>query len=87
MSDNLEKETNPYKQIHNKFVDKSTWKSNRVHQSLEIFQRTFKLGLLNSIIENVKKVYLTREQMTCLKESSDNPDIVIKRQTKALQWW
>ena len=48
MANNLDQEMDPYKDLHKGFVNKSTWKPNRVHQSLDIFQRSFKLGLLNS---------------------------------------
>ena len=50
MAENFDEETNPYQKIHKKFVDKSSWKPTRVHQSLDIFQISFKLGLLNSKI-------------------------------------
>ena len=33
MAENLDEETNPYQEIHQKFVDKSTWKPNRVRPS------------------------------------------------------
>ena len=82
MAENLDEETNPYKKIHQKFVDKSTWKPNRVHQSLDIFQRSFKMGLLNSKIPHASKPNLTREQMCSLREQSENPEIVIKKADK-----
>ena len=62
MADNLEQESDPYKHLHKKFVDKSPWKLNRVHQSLDIFQRSFKLGLLNSKVKTNQKSNLTKEQ-------------------------
>ena len=62
MAENLDEETNPYQKIHQKYVDKSTWKPNRVHQSLDIFQRSFKMGLLNSKIPHASKPNLTREK-------------------------
>ena len=82
MADNLEQEMNPYKHLHKRFVDKSTWKPNRVHQSLDIFQRSFKLGLLNSKIKNIQKSNLTREQRLGLQELTDNPEIIIKKADK-----
>ena len=82
MADNMEEETNPYHSIHNKFVNKSSWKPSRVHQSLDIFQRSFKIGLLNSNIKHARKPNLTREQMSSLKELSDNPEIVIQKADK-----
>ena len=82
MAENLEEETSPYHKIHKKFVHKSTWKPNRVHQSLDIFQRPFKIGLLNSKLKKVRKPNLTREQMSSLRELSENPEIVIKSADK-----
>ena len=82
MAENLEEQTSPYQNIH-----KSTWKSNRVHQSLDIFQRSFKIGLLNSKIKHGRKLNLTKEQMSSLGELSESPEIVIKRLIKDLQWW
>ena len=82
MADNLEQETEPYKHIHNKFVDKSTWKLNRVNQSPEIFQRSFKLALLNSKTKTAHKPNLSKEQRSGLKELSDNPEIIIKKVDK-----
>ena len=52
MAINLEKSEDPYKDIHKKFVDKSHWKLTRIHQSLEVFQRAFKDGLLKSRLKN-----------------------------------
>ena len=46
MASNLDQEIDPYKNLHKGFVNKSTWNPNRVHQSLDTFQRSFKLGLL-----------------------------------------
>ena len=85
MAENLDEETSPYQKIHSKFVNKSTWKPNRVHQSLDIFQRSFKIGLLNSKLQHVRKLNLTREQMSSLRELSENPEIVIKRLIKDRQ--
>ena len=82
MAENLEEETSPYHKIHKNFVDKSTWKPNRVHQSLEIFQRSFKTGLLNSKVKKIRKPNLTREQTMSLRELSENPEIVIKKADK-----
>ena len=82
IADNLEHDTNPYNTIHQKFVDKSSWKPNRVHQSLAILQRSFKLGLLNSKTKHARKPNLTREQLSSLRELSDNPQIVIKNADK-----
>ena len=50
--------------------------------SLDIFQRSFKIGLLNSNIKHARKPNLTREQMSSLKELSDNPEIVIQKADK-----
>ena len=47
-----EQEISQDKHLDKKF-DKSIWKPNRVYQSLEIFQRSFNLGLLNSKIKPV----------------------------------
>ena len=82
MAENLDEETNPYQRIHRKFADKSDWKPSRVHQSLDIFQRSFKLGLLNSKIKHARKPNLTREQLCSLRELSENSDIVIKKADK-----
>ena len=82
MAENLDEETSPYQKIHSKFVNKSTWNPNRVHQSLDIFQRSFKIGLLNSKLQLVRKLNLTREQMSSLRELSENPEIVIKKADK-----
>ena len=84
MADNLEHESDPYKHLHKKFVNKSPWKPNRVHQSLDIFQRSFILGLLNSKVKTNQnqKPNLTKEQRIGLKELSDNPEIVIKKADK-----
>ena len=64
MADNLEQEINPYKHIHKKLVDKSTWKPNRVHQSVEIFQRSFNLGIFNSKIKTVHKPEIIIKKQT-----------------------
>ena len=82
MADNLDQEMNPYKHLHKKFVDKSNWKPNRVHQSLDIFQRSFKIGLLNSKTKTVHKPNLTKEQRMGLQALTDNPEIVIKKADK-----
>ena len=82
MAENLEEQTSPYQNIHKSFVNKSTWKPNRVHQSLDIFQRSFKIGLLNSRIKHGRKPNLTKEQMSSLRELSENPEIVIKKADK-----
>ena len=58
------------------------WKPDRVHQSLDIFQRSFKLGLLNSKTKNNSKPNLTREQRLGLKQLVDNPEIIIKKADK-----
>ena len=82
MAENLDEETNPSQRIHRKFVDKSDWKTSRVHQSLDIFQRSFKLGLLNSKVKHARKPNLTRKQLCSLRELSENSDIVIKKANK-----
>ena len=82
MADNLDQEMNRYKHLHKKFVDKSNWKPNRVHQSLDIFQRSFKIGLLNSKTKTVHKPNLTKEQRMGLQALTDNPEIVIKNADK-----
>ena len=82
MADNLDQEFDPYKNLHKRFVDKSNWKPSRVHQSLDIFQRSFKLGLLNSKTKPYCKPNLTKQQRIGLKELSDNPDIIIKKADK-----
>ena len=51
---NLYQEMNPYKNLHKKFADKNNWKPNTVHQCLDIFQRSLKIGLLNSKIKTVQ---------------------------------
>ena len=63
-------------------MDKSNWKPNRVHQSLDIFQRSFKIGLLNSKTKTVHKSNLTKEQRMGLQALTDNPEIVIKKADK-----
>ena len=70
---------NPYHEIHKQFVDKSTWRPPRIHQSLEVFQRAFKDGLLKSKVKTKGQQNLTKEQMIGLKELSSNPKIVIKK--------
>ena len=82
MAENMEEQNSPYQSIHKSFVNKSTWKPNRVHQSLDIFQRSFKTGLLNSKIKHSRKSNLTKEQMSSLRELSENPEIVIKKADK-----
>ena len=67
MANNLDQEMDPYKDLHKGSVNKSTWKPNRVHQSLDIFQRSFKLGLLNSKTKYNSKPNLSREQRLGLK--------------------
>ena len=62
MANNLDQEMDPNKDLHTGFVDKSTWKPNRVHQSLDIFQRSFKLGLLNSKTKYNSRPNLSKEQ-------------------------
>ena len=68
--------------IHKKFVDKSTWKPPRIHQSLEVFQKAFKDGLLKSRLKHKGQPNLTKEQWMGLKELSSNPRIVIKKADK-----
>ena len=63
-------------------MDKSTWKQPRIHQSLEVFQRAFKDGLLKSKVKTRGQQNLTKEQMIGLKELSSNPKIVIKKADK-----
>ena len=82
MAMNLEESEDPYKDIHKKFVDKSSWKPPRIHQSLEVFQRAFKDGLLKSRLKNKGQPNLTKEQWTGLKELSSNPKIIIKKADK-----
>ena len=79
MAWNLEESVNLYNSIHNKFVDKSNWKTPGIHKSLEVFQRAFKNGLLKSKIKNNKKKNLSKQEFAGLKELTDNPDIVIKK--------
>ena len=67
MAGNLDQEIDPHKNLHKGFVNKSTWKPNRVHQSLDIFQRSFKLGLLNSKTKYNSKSNLSKEQRLGLK--------------------
>ena len=82
MAMNLEKNENPYHEIHKKFLDKSTWKPPRIHQSHQVFQRAFKDGLLKSKIKTKGPQNLTKEQMIGLNELSSNPKIVIKKADK-----
>ena len=82
MASNLDQEIDPYKNLHKGFVNKSTWKPNRVHQSLDIFQRSFKLGLLNIKTKYNSKSNLSKEQRLGLKQLADNPEIIIKKADK-----
>ena len=61
MAMNLEENENPYHEIHKKIVDKSTWKP-RIHQSLEVFQRAFKIGLLKSKVKTRGQQKLTKNK-------------------------
>ena len=85
MAMNLEESEDPYKDIHKKFVDKSHWKPPRIHQSLEVFQRALKDGLLKSRLKNKGQPNLTKEQWMGLKKLSSNPRIVIKKPIRGQQ--
>ena len=52
------------------------------HQSLDVFQRAFKKGLLKSKIPYHKKKNLTNGQYKGLKELTDNPEITIQKAEK-----
>ena len=82
MALNLEESENPYQDIHKKFVNKSNWKPQSIHNSLEVFQRAFKTGLLKSKIKHSKTKNLSKNQFTALKSLCENPDIVIKKADK-----
>ena len=55
---------------------------NRVNQSLDIFQKSFKLGLLNRKTKHARKPNLAKEQLSSLRGLSDDPEIVIKKAAK-----
>ena len=82
MAQNLEESESPYENINKKFVNKSTWKPPRVHNSSEVFQRAFKNGLLKSNIRMAKNNNLTKAQYQGLMEISKNPELVIKKADK-----
>ena len=48
----------------------------------DIFQRSFKLGLLNSKTKYNSKSNLSKEQRLGLKQLADNPEIIIKKADK-----
>ena len=85
MAMNLEENENPHHEIHKKFMDKSTWRPPRIHQSLEVFQRAFKDGLLKSKVKTRGQQNLMKKQMIGLKELSTNRKIVIKKRIRVQQ--
>ena len=82
MASNMDEFENPYEDIHRQFINKSTWKPQGIHTSLEVFQRAFKNGLLQSKIKFTKKRNLSKKQFTGIKELCENPEIVIKKADK-----
>ena len=78
-AENLEEETRKYIRI---LWIKVLGNPTGLHQSLEIFQRSFKTGLLNSKVKKIRKPNLTWEQTSSLRELSQNPEIVIKKADK-----
>ena len=82
MANNLEEAEQPFNSIHKKFIDKSSWKPPRIHNSLEVFQRAFKNGLLKSHLKGNKRKNLTKKQFSGLRDLAKNPEIVIKKADK-----
>ena len=72
----------PYKEIHQPFKNKSSWKPNPKNRTLDTFKRAFKMNLLNSKVKQSHQHNLTKEQWTGLMELRKNPEIVIKSQIK-----
>ena len=82
LSNNLDENENPYKQVHAPFRNKSTWKPTNTHISLNVFKQAFKTNLLHSKIKKKTSDNLTKDQRMILKSLSDNPEIVIKKADK-----
>ena len=62
MAANLDECENPYKDLHSQFRNKSTWKPPNIHQSLDVFQRAFNLGLLKAKPKTLRHKNLTNQE-------------------------
>ena len=69
---NLDECENPYKDLH----------SPNTHQSLDVFQRAFKQGLLKAKPKPLRYHNLSKFETLGLQELSQNPNIVIKEADK-----
>ena len=72
-------ESDPYKEIHKNFKNKSSWKPSPPNKTLDSFKRAFKMDLLNCRTHSSPNKYLTKKGWIDLKELSSNPEIVIKK--------
>ena len=72
----------PYKEIHQPFKNKSSWKPNPPNRTLDTYKRAFKMNLLKSELKHTHQYNLTKAQWKSLMELRTNPEIVIKRQIK-----
>ena len=77
---NMEECENPYKDLHTQFRNNSTRKPPNTHQSVDVFQRAFKLGLLKAKPQRHQN--LSRFETLGIQELSQNPDIVAKKADK-----
>ena len=82
LASNLEENEDPYEDIHSQFKDKSHWKPPNIHQSLDVFSRAFKMGLLKAKPKTLRKPNLTTQQRDGLRDLSENPNLVIKKAHK-----
>ena len=80
--DQTEAQSDPYKEIHSKFKNKSSWTPNPPNKILEIFKRVFKMNLLKAKIPPNQKGNLTKQERLGLTELANNPNIVIKKADK-----
>ena len=80
--DQADSASDPYKEIHSKFKNKSTWTPNPPNKTLEVFKRAFKMNLLKAKIPLNQKGNLTNKERLGLTELTNNPNIVIKKADK-----
>ena len=75
-------ESDPYKEIHKNFKNKSSWKPSPPNKTLDSFKRAFKMDLLNCRTHSSPNKNLTKQEWIGLKQLSSNPEIVIKKADK-----
>ena len=81
-TDPLDNNVDPYREIHQPFKNKSSWKPNPPNRTLDTYKRAFKIDLLKSKLKPNHQHNLTKEQWKGLMELKKNPEIVIKKADK-----